>query len=244
MKLTTDNTAVTLNPYRRNVYSQAGEDGIIGYLCERLALKRGWCVEFGAWDGMHLSNTRRLITEEGWSAVLVEGNKERFEQLRLTYKGLENVHSIYAFISAKKNDVKSLDSLLNTTPIPKEFDLLSIDVDGNDYNIWDSVKEYKAKIVIVEANSSYDYFVDKVNPIDSGGGASAAAMVRLGREKGYELVAHTGNCIFIRRDLFQKVGLPKNELKLLFDGKFVRRPWWRYYYRKITSLLCNQASFP
>jgi hypothetical protein len=64
-----------LAQYASDTYSQFGEDGIIAECLSRIsavAPLNKWCVEFGAWDGVHLSNTCRLIREEGYSAVLVE----------------------------------------------------------------------------------------------------------------------------------------------------------------------------
>ncbi len=61
--------------HRSNVHSQAGEDGIIEKILELLPVRDHWCVEFGAWDGVFLSNTRRLIEHAGYSAVLIEGSK-------------------------------------------------------------------------------------------------------------------------------------------------------------------------
>nr|VFK56242.1 MAG: hypothetical protein BECKTUN1418F_GA0071002_10832 [Candidatus Kentron sp. TUN]VFK61659.1 MAG: hypothetical protein BECKTUN1418D_GA0071000_115613 [Candidatus Kentron sp. TUN]VFK62495.1 MAG: hypothetical protein BECKTUN1418E_GA0071001_10812 [Candidatus Kentron sp. TUN] len=58
--------------YRRNVYSQTGEDGIIEKILDIIPRNDKWCVEFGAWDGSFLSNTRHLIEHKGFSAVLIE----------------------------------------------------------------------------------------------------------------------------------------------------------------------------
>lgn len=227
----------TLNLYRKNVNSQAGEDGIVEYLCEKCGVKHKWCVEFGAWNGKHLSNTRRLIVEKKWSGVLIEGDQERFKELQANYSDRPDVSTICAFVSHESGSANSIDAILSRTQIPCDFDLLSIDIDGNDYYIWESMVSYSPSIVIIEANSSYDYFVDKINPPDTGGGSTAFALVELGRRKGYELVAHTGNCIFVRKELFPLVGLQDNALKTLFDSRFVRKPWWSYLYRRLACML-------
>lgn len=216
-----------LDPYRKNVYSQAGEDGIVEYLCDRLGFKTGWCVEFGAWDGKHLSNTRNLILNRGWSAVMVEGDEAKFTELKKEYASNPAVHSLCRMVGFRREDPNCLDAVLSETPLPREFEFLSIDVDGNDWYIWDSLKDYSAKIVVIEANSSIPPDESRVAPAFSGGGASAKALVELGREKGYELVAHTGNCIFVRKALYPKVGLDDNRLERLFDRRFLKsRPSW------------------
>ena len=81
--------------FKYNKYSQNGEDGIIQELLFRLKEKINkdpWCVEFGAWDGIHLSNTFNLV-ENGWNAFYIEGNRKRYFQLKKTCKKFSNISS-------------------------------------------------------------------------------------------------------------------------------------------------------
>lgn len=233
-----ENKLRNLNKFRKNIHSQEGEDGIIEFLCSKLSLSKSWCVEFGAWDGIHLSNTRLLITEKEWSAVLIEGDETRFHSLTEEYKNNARVYPLCAFVGFHNDDPNSLNRLLKTTPIPKNFDLLSIDVDGNDYYIWKAFTEYSPAIVIIEANSSFNHNVHFVGEPDSGKGSSAAALVHLAKEKGYQLVAHTGNCIFVRDDLYPLVGLESNQLEDFFDRRWVDNKWSlaSLFKKKIKSL--------
>lgn len=210
-----------LNQFRKNITSQAGEDGIVEFLCQRLDIASGWCVEFGAWDGEYLSNTFRLHDQSNWYAILIEGDSARFETLKEKFGHRKNVYVINAFVSSNPDDPQSLDSLLADTPIPENFALLSIDVDGNDWYIWKNLKNYTPSMVIVEANSTISPDRWMVGDIDSGKGSSVKALVELGKEKGYELVAHTGNCIFVHKTLYPKVGLKNNDLAKLFDDRFL-----------------------
>ena len=73
----------SLLKYSSNVYSQNGEDGVIKEIIKRLSLDKkdkNWCVEFGAWDGIYLSNTFNLV-KQGWEAVYIEGDQKRFKDL-------------------------------------------------------------------------------------------------------------------------------------------------------------------
>lgn len=212
-----------LNQFRKNIYSQNGEDGVIDFLCSKLNLSKGWCVEFGAWDGIHLSNTRALITEKEWSAVLIEGDQSRFQSLTKEYRENERVYPLCAFVGSSDNDPNTLNQLLESTPIPEYFNLLSIDVDGNDYFIWKALTKYFPAIVVIEANSSFETNVRFIGEQNSGIGTSAAALVELAKIKGYQLVAHTGNCIFVREDLYPLVGLEDNQLKDLFDSSWLKK---------------------
>ena len=74
---------VLFNKFGDNVHSQNGEDGVIKEILKRLGLNKSenyWCVEFGAWDGIHLSNTFSLV-EKSWNAVYIEGDKVRYQEL-------------------------------------------------------------------------------------------------------------------------------------------------------------------
>lgn len=192
-----------LNQYESNVTSQSGEDGIIEKILETLGETDGWCVEFGAWDGKHLSNTYNLTENKGYSAVLIEANPEKFTTLDKTYKNKPEIVTLNAFVGFDEDD--NLDTLLEPTAIPETFDVLSIDIDGNDYHVFAAMTRYKPKIVVVEFNHtipSHIDFVQEKNP-SVAQGASLAAMIRLGKSKGYEAVATTRtNVLFVDERYF------------------------------------------
>lgn len=189
--------------FASDTYSQMGEDGIIAEVIERIGVSAEpsrWCVEVGAWDGLHLSNTARLIREEGYTGIMIEGDADRVAQQREAYRESALI-SINAMVAT--SDDQSLDSLLAETPIPYDFDLLSIDVDGCDYHIWSATKNYRPRIVVVEYNPTIPNEIIWVQPDDPdvNQGASAAAFIELANQKDYTLVATTGaNLIFVRSD--------------------------------------------
>ena len=116
--------------YAFNIYSQNGEDGIIQEIIKRLDIKdskKKWVVEFGAWDGMHLSNTFNLV-KQGWKAIYIEGEKSRFNELLKTSNKYPQIFPINAFVARDSKSKDSLDNLLKKTEIPIDFDLLSIDI--------------------------------------------------------------------------------------------------------------------
>ena len=90
--------------------------------------------EFGAWDGKHLSNTFNLVKNCNARAVYIEGDKKKYQDLIKTAKEYPNITPINAFVS-HKNDKNSLDNLLSRTFLKKDFDLLSIDIDGHDLEV-------------------------------------------------------------------------------------------------------------
>jgi hypothetical protein len=195
--------------HRANTHSQNGEDGVLAELFRRLGVETGWCVEFGAWDGRHLSNTFALV-ERGWNAVYIEGEPSRYQDLLRTVKGFPAIHPVEAFVAPEGEF--ALDALLARTPIPAEFELLSIDIDGDDWHVWRNTTCYRAQVVVIEINSGIPADVEQV-PSAERQGASFASTVRLGREKGYVPVCHTGNIIFVREELAARVGVSAKDLE-------------------------------
>lgn len=194
------------NNYAENIHSQNGEDGIIEELFKRLNIKDGWVCEFGAWDGIHLSNTFNLV-QKGFNAVFIEGDINKYNDLLNTVSKYKNIIPLNAFVDYNKSEY-SLDNLLSKTNIPKDFDLLSIDIDSYDYQVWKSVELYRPKIVIIEINSTVN--TDNNNYIHDStkyNGTGFRPTLNLGIEKGYTFVLHTGNMFFIRNDLFDKLNI-------------------------------------
>lgn len=126
----------------QKVTSQNGEDGIIEKIFETIGDNdySKWCVEFGAWDGKHLSNTYNLLVNKGWDGVLIEGNEDKFQELSNNYSNHSNVYTLNSMIGFSSHN--NLESILSTTPIPKDFGLICIDIDGCDYYIWESLQAY------------------------------------------------------------------------------------------------------
>jgi len=202
--------------HARNEFSQCGEDGILEKILEVLPNTDRWCVEFGAWDGQHMSNTCRLTESCGYSSVLIEGSAKKASDLEDRYSQRSDVYPICRFVGFDSDD--NLDTILRETPIPQDFDVLSVDIDGNDYHVWNAVQEYRPKVVVIEFNPTIPTEVDFVQPADSAvsQGCSLKALTRLGTEKGYELVCVTlCNAIFVRQEYFALFGISDNRPETL-----------------------------
>jgi hypothetical protein len=172
-----------MNGYRLNEYSQNGEDGILSEIFRRLKIAKGKACEFGSADGYWLSNTRSLINQ-GWECVQLEASAGQFVTP-------DNVNEL----------------------VPDELDLLSIDIDGNDFACWMAYTG-SAKVVVIEINSGINPDVDLFTPDR---GCNFSLMNRLAKAKGYDLLVHTGNCIYIQSEY---IGLfPDRDLT--FDKSFL-----------------------
>lgn len=189
-----------MEDYKKNVYSQNGEDGLIEYLLSLIPDKNNWCCEFGAWDGKYLSNTFNLVENKDYKSVYIEADEKKYLDLLKTAKMYKNIIPKNKFIDLKEN---SLDNILSETKIPYNFDVLSIDIDGLDYLIWKSLVKYKPKIVIIEINSSLDpeiiFSPSELTPdiLSKRTGVNFMTCYELGKEKGYKFFYHTGNMIFL-----------------------------------------------
>jgi hypothetical protein len=207
-----------LGQYANNVFSQFGEDGILKRIFEILPNANKWCVEFGALDGKYMSNCCNLISNLDWNGVMIEANSDKFLELKNNYQNNSKAHLINRFIEFDGEN--TLDHILKSTPIPKDLDLLSIDIDGNDYYIWESLKEYQPKVVIIEFNPSIPSdleFVQERN-MKINQGTSILSINILGQSKGYELVGTTNcNAIFVKKEYFNLFGIEDNTPQVIWD---------------------------
>lgn len=211
--------------FRNNVFSQNGEDGILQEVLNRLKLngQENWCVEFGAWDGKHMSNTFHLINNHQWNGVYIEGNAQFFEELKKTALAFPKIIPILRMVSYSLDSNNSLDMILSETILPQDFEILSIDIDSYDLAIWANMKNYKPKIVIIEINSHIHPGILEWHHAQ-GRGNSFSATLGVGISKGYSLLCHTGNMIFVRNDFVSNLGLSQSQIEFpetLFDFTYL-----------------------
>lgn len=187
--------------FKLNIFSQNGEDGIIEYLLERLSFskpfKSVFVVEFGAWDGIYFSNTFNLINS-GASGLYIEGDKKRYKKLLSTSRDYNKITPCNLFVSHDSNSLNSLGAILDRYKIRQDFEVLSIDVDGLDLEIFKTIGEYRPKIVVIEIISEYGPDLkNEDSPMLKG--ATFRSAVTLFEGYGYLLVCHIGNLIFVNR---------------------------------------------
>ena len=179
-----------LTGHELKVFSQNGEDGVLAEIFARIGTESRWFVEFGIGAGLE-GNSVLLADVHGWHGLLIEGADDLYAQLAYKYAGFQKVVTRHAMVTAE-----NVDQLMDEAGVPESFDLLSIDVDANDYWIWRALSAHRPRVVVCEYNGFIDpttpltqpYAPDKAWDGSEYFGASLAALTALGRSKGYSLV--------------------------------------------------------
>ena len=196
-----------LEPYGFKVYSQNDEDGIISEIFKRIGTTDKRFIEFGVENGLECNSHYLLL--KGWSGLWLEGSKEQVRQIKNRFRPVlqsGQLQCCQAFITRE-----NVNQLFLEHGFSGQIDLLSIDVDGNDYHIWKAVTAVSPRVVVIEYNAKFPPECEWGMPYHAGHiwdgsdrqGASLKSLEKLGREKGYQLAGTNINGInafFIRKD--------------------------------------------
>jgi hypothetical protein len=177
------------------VFSQWGDDGIIQYLVNKVAISNNYFVEFGV-ENYAEANTRFLLMNNNWSGLVMDGSSKNVEFIQKSdvYWKYDLV-ARHAFVT-----VENINELLALEKVPPHIGLLHIDIDGNDYWIWKAIQQIKSDIVIVEYNCLFgseraitvpyqsNFQRSKIHYSNLFYGCSLAAFCDLAKEKGYSFV--------------------------------------------------------
>ncbi len=194
------------------VFSQFEEDGKLLYLFAALGMTHKSFVEIGSDDGVN-SNSANLYFNFGWHGVFIDANAKSIDRGKKFFD--KYPHPWYYkphFILSRVNR-KNVNSLISGAGYQGEVGLLSIDIDGNDYWIWDAIDSVSPQVVIIETHNEFglenivvpydeNYTFPRKHPLYHG--ASPVAMTKLAQSKGYRLVGANDlgfNFIYLRNDL-------------------------------------------
>ena len=175
--------------YFMKSFAQFNEDIFIFDVFKKKKVNDGIFIEFGAWDGVHLSNCK-LLADNKWAGFFIEGNKKRYEDCKKNYSENKRIEVINKFID--KNF--TLDNLINDYKIEK-IDLLSIDIDGKDLTELKRLTLIKPKVIIIEYNSTIPLDVE-CEDFEGGNGSSYLSIKNFLKIKNYQLI-HASNCNLI-----------------------------------------------
>ena len=215
------------------VFSQWGEDGIIQYLLEHVPIERPIFVEFGVENYVE-SNTRFLLTNNRWSGLVIDGSTENIDYIkRDTIYWATNLKAEHSFITRE-----NINELLSRNGATGDIGLLSVDIDGNDYWVWQAIDVVSPRIVVCEYSSQFGPTAQVTTPYSADFvrgsahfskiyyGASISALTGLAKRKGYSLVASNSagnNVFFVRDDLL-------GDLKVLTPQQAYRRAQFREFH--------------
>lgn len=197
-----------LEPAGYKVFSQGDEDGVIAEIFRRIGTTDRRFVEFGCGDG--LENNTAYLLFQGWSGLWMDSleKNERVLKRRWSNEIAEGKLRFQRTMITASN----IDSLLTVGGMSGSIDLLSLDIDSNDYHVWKAITVIQPRVVCIEYNAKFPPPVEWIMPRDDSYvwhgtdrmGASLAAMTKLGSEKGYALVGCDiigANAFFVREDL-------------------------------------------
>jgi hypothetical protein len=197
------------------VFSQFGDDGILQYLIHETRPEHATFIEFGVEDYQE-ANTRFLLMNDNWRGLIMDGSHEAMEAVRRDVLHWRfDLTAVGAFITRE-----NINQLLNENGFRGEIGLLSIDVDGNDYWIWEQIDVVQPVIVTIEYNSvfgsqhavtiPYDpaFFRTTAHYSNLYWGASLRALCLLAEKKGYAFVgsnSNGNNAHFVRKDRLGRI---------------------------------------
>ncbi len=223
----------SLNRFGRCVYSQYGEDGILEEVFRRMSITDGFFVEFGAMDGIDISNTRYLL-EKGWSGVMIEADHAYYKNLVANYADNPKVMLLKYFVNWNEGQPGlSFDQIRERHFSDKEIDFLSIDIDGGDYYVFKSL-QCRPKVIMVENNLYWHPLMKKEVPESVALGNRQQpldVLISTARDMGYEPVCMTINLILVRRDFYHLfLDVPTDTVTL-----------WRDAFRALSSISASEV---
>ena len=216
-----------LNQFEFKVHSQFGEDGIIQFIIDNIIIKNKIFVEFGV-ENYEEANTRFLLENNNWEGLIIDSSIENIDYIKKKeYYWKNKIVAICDFIK-----VKNINEIIKKNNIQGQIGLLSIDIDGNDYWIWECIKVIYPDIVVIEYNArlgpdkslSIPYeenFQRGLNQNKVFYGASLKALYNLGIKKGYSLVGtnmNGNNAFFVKNELIASSILVSKTPKECFNS--------------------------
>ena len=228
--------------YGCKVYSQHDEDGIIQEIFRRIGTSTRTFVEFGVETGVECNTAKLLI--EGWRGLWIEANAQSCKAIRSIFETF--IKDQRLMLRESLVTAENINTLIADCGMRDEVDLISIDIDFNDYWVWKAIEIVRPRVVVIEYNAGLAPPLSVTVPYqpNRGGdgtnffGASLEALVRLGRQKGYRVVGCNisgSNAFFVRDDLCAAHFLdpataeehyepPRHFFSLLLAGPHAPRP--------------------
>ena len=226
-----------INSHEKKIYSQNGEDGILEFIFSKIGTTNKFSVEFGVGNGFEC-NTVYLLEKKGWTGLMMDYGADQDIQWKgvlkkaWSNKNIGFSENIKKYVNFSKKIIKrkersihytldikneritaeNIENLFQKYQVPENFDLLSIDIDYNDFWVWKAISKFHPRVLVIEFNSSVPPTESKVVPYDPDAqwdgtnyfGASLLALKNLSLEKNYTLLgcdSNGVNAFFCKSDL-------------------------------------------
>lgn len=193
-----------------SVFSQSDEDGILQYLIHHIAIPNKTFIEFGV-ENYEESNTRFLLLNDRWQGLLLDACEDDIRYIQSDDIYWQHDLQVQRTWITREN----IDALLAASGFSEDLGLLSIDIDGNEYWLWEAIETLRPRIVIVEYNGLFglqplvvpyqeDFQRTAAHHSNLYYGSSLGALNHLARKKGYLLLGSNifgHNAFFLRADI-------------------------------------------
>lgn len=194
------------------VFSQFEEDGLLLFIFSVIGMENKQFVEIGSDDGVN-SNSANLYFNFGWHGLFIDGNPKAIKRGQKFFSKYPHTWFYQPTFVCSKVNRENVNALITNAGFKGEIGLLSIDIDGNDYWVWDAITAVEPQVVIIETHNEFgmenivvpydpNYFYPGKHPVYHG--ASPVAMTKLANKKGYRLVGANelgSNFIFVKNGL-------------------------------------------
>ncbi len=222
-------TKLSFNDAGFRVHSQNEEDGLILFIFSLISTTNKKCVEICCGNALEC-NTTNLIIHHGWTGLMFDGSVENITMAKQFFSNIPDTKYWPPKIVNQWITAENVNELIESQGFSGEIDLLSIDIDGIDYWLWESISVIKPRVVVTEINHLWGPEESVTVPYDPQfkavftehgsdyAGASLKAFVKLGKKKGYKLIGtnrFATNAFFVRNDLISE-RLPEMQPKDCF----------------------------
>lgn len=229
---------IPLNQTGFRVFSQYEEDGKLLYIFAIIGMKNKTFVEVGSDDGIN-SNCANLALNFGYRGLFLDGNPKAIKRGRKFYGKYPHPWMYAPTFRCAKVQAENINELCKEAGLEGDIDLLSIDIDGNDYWVWKALEQVSPNVVIIETHVEFgmrnivvpydkNYVFPGKHPVYHG--ASVPAMINLAKSKGYRLVGANElgfNLIFVKNGLGEDE-LPEVTAESVLEHPSVKESWKRF----------------
>ncbi len=201
-----------LNETGFRVFSQFEEDGLLLFIFSVIGMDNKTFIEIGSDDGIN-SNSANLYFNFAWDGLFIDANPKSIKRGKKFFSKYPHPWFYNPKFCCSKVTRENVNDLIKGSGFEGEVGLLSIDIDGNDYWVWDAISVIDPKVVIIETHNEFglrnivvpydpEYFYPGKHPLYHG--ASPTAMTKLANKKGYRLVGANDlgfNFIYIKNGI-------------------------------------------